>query len=120
MNNRISTLTAATVLFALGFAAVPDANAGFVPATRGTGDQIQACVAEMGKHLDYGDAARVVHWIAELDQRNLVELVIRIRTSVYFDDSEDAAMTYTASCVTGTMGDLVDFQLDDQNVVRLS
>lgn len=119
MNNRITTISAATVLFALGFAAVPDANAGFVPATRGTSDQIQACVAEMGKHLDYGDATRVVHWIAELEQRNLVELVIKIRTSVYLDDSADAAISYTASCVTGTMGDLVDFRLETKGDVLL-
>jgi hypothetical protein len=67
MKNRIKTISAATALFTLAFTAVPDANAGFVPATRGTSDQIQACVAEMGKHLDYGDATRVVHWISDLD-----------------------------------------------------
>jgi hypothetical protein len=120
MKYRIKTITAVTALVALGFAAVPDANAGFVPATRGTSDQIQACVAEMGKHLDYGDAARVVHWISDLDQRNLVEMEFKITTSVYLDDSEEAATTYSASCVTGTMGDLVRFRLDDRKVVRLS
>jgi hypothetical protein len=120
MKYRIKTISAITILLALGFAAIPDANAGFVPATRGTSDQIQTCVDEMGKHLDYGNAVKVVHWIAELDQRNLVELVIKIRTSVYSEGNDEAVETYTASCVTGTMGDLVKFRLDDLKVVRLS
>jgi len=119
MNNRIKTISAATLLFLLGFAAIPDASAGFVPATRGTGVPIQNCVAEMGKHLDYGDASRVVHRIAELDQRNLVEMVITIRTSVYLDDGDTAALTYEASCVTGRMGDLVDFRINPEGEVRL-
>lgn len=119
MNNRIKTISAATLLFLLSFAAVPDASAGFVPATRGTSVPIQNCVAEMGKHLDYGDASRVVHWIAELDQRNLVEMVITIRTSVYLNDDDVAAATYEASCVTGTMGDLVKFRLDAKGKVLL-
>ena len=119
MNNRIKTLSSATLLFLLGFAAVPDANAGFVPATRGTSVPIQTCVAEMGKHLDYGDASRVVHSITEFNQRNLVEMVITIKTSVFLHDDEAAARTYTTSCVTGTMGDLVDFRVDASEDVRL-
>ena len=118
MNNRIKTISSATLLFLLGFAAVPDANAGFVPATRGTSEQIQTCVAEMRKHLDYGDATRVVHWIDELDQRNLVEMEITIRTSVYPASDDGVAKTYTASCVTGTMGDLVDFRMNADDEVR--
>jgi len=120
MNNRIKTISTATLLFLLGFAAVPDANAGFVPATRGTSDQIQTCVAEMRKHLDYGDAARVVHWISDIDQRNLVEMVIKIKTAVYSEVGDEMPATYTASCVTGTMGDLVDFRLDAEEEARLS
>ena len=120
MNNRIKTISAAAFLFLLGFAAVPDASAGFVPATRGTAVPIQNCVAEMGKHLDYGDASRVVHWIAELDQRSLVEMVITIRTSVYLNGDDSAAATYEASCVTGTMGDLVDFRIIPDGEVLLS
>ena len=120
MNKRIKTISSATLLFLLGFAAVPDASAGFVPATRGTSVPIQNCVAEMGKYLDYGDASRVVHWIAEFDQRNLVEMVIRIKTSVYLNSDDGASRTYTASCVTGTMGDLVDFRIDTKKAVRQS
>jgi len=119
MNNRIKSISAATLLFLLSFAAVPDASAGFVPATRGTSVPIQNCVAEMGKHLDYGDASRVVHLIAELDQRNLVEMVITIRTSVYLNGDDSAAKTYEASCVTGTMGDLVDFRITPEHEVLL-
>ncbi len=119
MNNRIKTISSAAILFLLGFAASPDASAGFVPATRGTSVPIQTCVAEMGKHLDYGDATRVVHRIAEFDQRNLVEMVITIKTSVYLNGDDAAAVTYEASCVTGTMGDLVDFRIRPDDEVLL-
>ena len=118
MNNRIKTISSATLLFLLSLAAVPDASAGFVPATRGTSVPIQTCVAEMGKHLDYGDASRVVHWIAKFDQRNLVEMVITIETSVYLKGDDGATRAYTSSCVTGTMGDLVDFRIDVKEEVR--
>ena len=120
MNNRIKTLSFAILVFLLSFAAVPDASAGFVPATRGTSVPIQNCVAEMGKHLDYGDASRVVHWIADMDQRNLVELVIKIQTSVYLKGDDGATRAYTASCVTGTMGDLIDFRFDAKEEVHRS
>jgi hypothetical protein len=120
MNNRIKTISSAALLFLLGVAATQEASAGFVPATRGTEVPIQTCVAEMGKHLDYGDASRVVHWIADMDQRNLVELVIKIQTSVYLKSDDGATRAYTASCVTGTMGDLVDFRLDVKEEVRRS
>jgi len=100
MNNRIKSISAATLLFLLSFAAVPDASAGFVPATRGTSVPIH-------------------HSITELDQRNLVEMVITIRTSVYLNGDDSAAKTYEASCVTGTMGDLVDFRINPESEVLL-
>jgi hypothetical protein len=111
MNDRIKTLGSATVLALLGLAIVPEAGAGSVPATRGTSAPIQACVAEIGKYADYGGASRVVHAVAALDQRNLVEMEIKVETSVYTKDGA-VAREYTASCVTGSLGKLLKFHID--------
>ena len=111
MNGRIKTFSSAAAMVLLGFAIVPDAGAGSVPATRGTSEPIQACVAEIGNHADYGDASRVVHLVAALDQRNLVEMEITVETSVYMKN-DVVAREYTASCVTGSLGKLLKFHID--------
>lgn len=111
MNDRIKTISAITMLAILGLAVAPSADAGSVSAQRGTSLPIQACIAEISKNADYGNASRVVHWVASLDQKNLVELEIRIETSVYLND-DDVARAYTASCVTGALGDVVEFEID--------
>ena len=112
MNDRIKTISAIAMLACLGFALTPDANAGSVSIKRGTSKPIQTCVAEIGKHADYVNASRVVHRISELDQRNLIEMEITVETSVYLKDGDGVAREYTASCVTGTMGELVKFHID--------
>ncbi len=119
MNDRIKTLTSVTALVLLGFAVVPDANAGTVPATRGTSEPIQACVAEIRKHADYSDASRVVHTVSALDQRNLVEMEITVETSIYLKSDDGVARAYTVSCLTGTLGDLVKFRIDEQEQTRV-
>lgn len=116
MNKRIKTISSVTALVLLGLTVVPVANAGTVPATRGTAEPIQACVAEIRKHADYDNAFRVVHTVAALDQKNLIEMEIRIETSVYLNSDDGVARKYTASCVTGIMGDLVEFDIDERVV----
>jgi len=112
MNDRIKTISSVTFLALLGSAICSDAIAGSVPITRGTDKPIQTCVAEIGKHADYINASRVVHRISTLDQRNLIEMEMTVETSVYLSSDDDVAREYTASCVTGTMGDLLEFRID--------
>jgi hypothetical protein len=53
----------------------------------------------------------VVHWISELEQKNLEELEIRIETAVFRDKQDIATHNYEASCVTGPLGKLVSFRI---------
>ena len=112
MNDRIKIISSITMLVILGLAVVPNADAATVSAQRGTSLPIQACIAEIGRNVDYGNASRVVHWVASLDQKNLVELEIRIQTLVYLTSDDDVATEYTASCITGALGDVVKFEID--------
>ena len=55
----------------------------------------------------------MIHRVTELDQRNLIELEIRIETSVYGRDDTAAISEYSVSCITESMGDLVKFRIND-------
>ena len=92
-----------------GLALTCDASAAPLHEDRRTSDQIEACVAEIGEHADYSDAARVVHVVSKLRQRNYEELEIKVDTSVFVGG--DRVETYVASCVTETRGDLVRFRI---------
>jgi hypothetical protein len=110
MNDRIKIISSITMLVILGLAGAPNADAGTVSAQRGTSLPIQTCIAEIGKIVDYGNASRVVHTVTSLDQKNLVELEIRIETSVYLKSDDDVATGYTASCITGALGRVVSIR----------
>jgi len=112
VNYRIRTLTSLTLLAFLGLTVASDVNAAFGRDKDSADQQIQACVAEVGRHADYDDASRVVHRVFSLDQRNLVELVIRIETSVFSKADETIVRGYMASCVTDTMADVVRFRIN--------
>ena len=112
MDYRIKTLTSLTALALFGLTVTSDVDAAFGRDKDGADQQIQACVAEVGRHANYGDAARVLHRVSSLNQRNLVELKIRIDTSVFSKTDEAVIREYTASCVTDTMGDVVKFHID--------
>lgn len=112
MNDRIKIISSITMLVILGLAVAPNADAGTVSAQRGTSLPIQTCIAEIRRNVDYGNASRVVHRVTSLDQKNLVELEIRIETSVYLKSDDNVATEYTASCMTRALGNVVKFKID--------
>lgn len=112
MNAQIKSATSLITLALFGLAFLCDANAGSVRSKRHTSEQIQTCISEIGRNANYENASRVVHWIAALNQRNLVEMEIKIETSVSLKSDDVVAREYRTVCVTGTMGDLVDFRID--------
>jgi len=120
MNKHIKLATSLASLIALCLAVINVAHAGTSQLRPATDKQIHSCVAEIGKHADYDDAARVVHWIVSLQQKNLAELTIKIETAVYGQAGEEIARGYTTSCVTGTMGDLVKFRFSEGHVIPVA
>ena len=112
MKPRFKSMTSLTTVALLGLSLTGVANAESARMQQVTDVQVEACVAEIGLHADYGNAKRVVHRIAVLEQRNLEELEIGVETSVYLESDEAVTRTYSASCVTGTMGNLVSFRID--------
>ncbi len=80
-----------------------------------TSRQIQACLDEISRHADYDAAIKVVHWVASLEQRNRVELRIVVNTTVVLEAAA-RPREYRASCVTDTLGGIVDFRLESTQV----
>jgi hypothetical protein len=111
MKQLMKSLVWQTIVLSLGFAVASDADAGPDRDKVRTQGLIQACIAEINKRADYADASRVVHWVVSLEQKNLVETTIRVETTAYARDGELRLAGYTASCVTGVLGDLVRFRI---------
>ena len=108
-NKAVSTL-AAMALFGSVFAcdmAVASNNA-----EHRVDRQIQACVDEIREHADYASASRIVHSVSRLNQRNAVELEIKVETAVYATDANTAVRAYRVSCVTASLGDVVRFRIN--------
>jgi hypothetical protein len=99
-----------SMLTLLGLSLTCDANAAQTHGKARDNRQIQACVAEIGRHANYDEASRVVHHVTTLEQRNIVEMQIGIETTVHLK-GDDTAREYRASCVTDSMGKLVKFRL---------
>ena len=112
-NDRIKSISSLTILVLLGLSLVSHADAGSSRFRHLTDEQIQVCVSEIGRHANDDNASRVVHRIVGLDQRNLEEMEIRVETSVYLKSEGDLAREYRASCIIGTMRDLVRFRIDN-------
>ena len=113
MIRQAKPVVSLTTLVVLGLTLTCTAQAEVTWGKQRTDEQIQTCVAEISKHASYTDATRVIHRVTELDQRNLIELEIRVETSVYGLDDSAAISEYSVSCITGYMGDLVKFRIND-------
>jgi trehalose-6-phosphate synthase len=82
--------------------------------TRRMETEIQACVAEVGKHADYSGAKRVVHMIMDAKQKNLAQQQFTIDTAVFTagtDNDSLPAREYRSTCVTQGALKLVDFEI---------
>lgn len=109
MNTGLKTAMSLSIAALLGLSLTCNVNAAQTHGKARTDKQIQACVAEIGLHANYDKASRVVHRVESLEQRNLAEMTIGIETTVFLKD-EDFDREYRASCVTDTMGRLVEFR----------
>jgi hypothetical protein len=111
MNNPLKSFS--SLLLAMLLGPVLSCDAGATPSRDQlrSARQIEACLAEIGRHADYSNADKVVHWVASLEQKNLVELRVVVDTTVVLA-ATDRTRVYRASCVTDTMGGIADFRID--------
>ena len=110
MNTQSKTMMSLSIAALLGLTWTCNADAAQTHGKVRASKQIQACVAEINRNANYDEAFRVVHWVASLEQRNLAETLIGIETTVQLL-GDNADRKYRASCVTDTMGKLVEFRL---------
>jgi hypothetical protein len=111
---KIKSATTVGVAVMLGLSLTCDANAAVERGNKAITDPIEACIAEIGERVDYDGAKRVVHRVASIEQKNLIELSIRVETLVLLDDESGSSREYLASCITGDLGKIVKFRLDDR------
>jgi len=94
-----STLTiAATVMLALTFstqvlAASPDDDKAFRK-------QAKACIAEIGRQADYGNASRARHAVVSTSQTAQGQPIMQIETSL-LSGRDKVIKRYSSSCVIG-------------------
>lgn len=119
MTTQLKTITSLSALLLLGLSATCNAEADSSRYEKRTNAEVKYCVAEIAKRADYTDATRVVHWVHDLRQRNLVEVEIEITTSVYFDGKNKDPLAYETSCVIAALGDIVDVQFEAASAEQL-
>ena len=107
MTTYTKTMTTLSALLLLGLSATSNADAGTARDQYRTQSEVQSCVAEIAKHVDYADAARVVHQVKEIRQKNLVEVEMTIETSIYPADANGEAREFLSSCVVAQLGKVV-------------
>jgi len=113
MTDRRKAFTSLTTLALLGLTMTCDAQADSGREQARTYRYVQPCIAEIGKHVDYADSTRVVHWVESLNQRNLAELEVLISTAVFGEGTDGTAREYQSLCITSSLGDVVKFRIDD-------
>ena len=120
MTNQGRTTLSLSTLALLGLTMTGDAYADADSRNeRQTMKQVRSCVSEIAKYANYDGASRALHLVERLKQKNLIELEIRIETSVYAAaDDQPATRTYKTSCLVAGLGKLVDFRIDEMELNR--
>ena len=77
-----------------------------------TQSEAESCVAEIAKRADYDGATHVVHTVTELKQKNLVEVELKIDTSIYQDEVSGVTRGYETSCVVAQLGKVVEVRME--------
>ncbi len=111
MTTQLKSIAAVSALLLLGFSATSDAEVGSSRDQLRTHADVQSCIAEIAKRADYDGAARVVHRVTELRQRNLVEVEVKIATSIYSGEAGGETRVYETDCVIGQLGKVVEIRV---------
>lgn len=100
------------ILTALTITASAVASPADSTGTQNSGRDVQMCIAEVAKRVDYAGATRVVHLVYS-SQKNLAERQFRIDTTVYAGADDAAAQSYRSNCITLGEIRMVDFRIRD-------
>lgn len=111
MYDRYKKVRVVVVVAISSLLGITSANAAVANERNRMEQGVQACVAEIGKRADYGDASRVLHLVVLAERKNLVELRMKIETTVYSGQSDLVLSQYSTSCVTGALSKLVKFKM---------
>ena len=111
MKSKANAVVSLSILMLVGLSFTDDANADSIRQERYASKRIQACIAEISAHADYGNASRVVHWVAGLKQKTPVELEVHVKTAVHAKNNDEVIREYRADCTTDTWGELVEFRI---------
>lgn len=111
MTARIKAMTSIWLVTLLGLSLTCDAMATPGRSAAGAQHQIQHCVAEIASRVDYSDAARVMHWVLRLEQKNLSEMRITLRSNLY-DNQNIEKRSLLTTCVVASGGKVVSFRID--------
>ncbi len=109
MSNPLKSVMSFSFVALLGLALSCNSNAEPAYGKARMNKQIQTCVTEIGRRANYEYASKVTHRIATLKQKNPVETRIVIETIVHLAGAE-SSRDYEVSCVTDTMGKLIEFR----------
>jgi len=110
MMNRYNAVTSSLAVIGLFIFANPASAADF--ASIGLQSEVNACVAEVRDHADYGDAVRVRHDIVAIERRT-VGYTMKISTSVYGEAEGDAIRAYATTCVVNGNNKPLKFSISE-------
>ncbi len=119
MNFRFKPILSVSLATLMGLAVTCGANAAQSHGNSQMNRQIQICVSEIRRHSDFEAGSRVMHWVVSFEQRNLAEARIGIETTVKSGDS-NPDRKFETSCVTDTMGKLVEFRISQSGSKHLA
>ena len=109
MFNRSKTIVSLTLtgLFVL---AAPT-NAATVEES-GVADEVNACIAEVRERMNTENATRVRHDVTAIERRT-VGYTLRINTSIYAENEEQAIRAYAATCVVNGDNPPLSFEMGE-------
>ena len=110
MINRKHIIAFAMALTAVPALAAPVAESKYEQAE--LEQEIRSCIAEVGNHANYGDAAQVKHEVVVTKRRSIGHK-LNIRTSVFSDAGDEVIRAYATRCIVYRGNKPVRFMMNE-------
>lgn len=78
----------------------------------GVANEVNACVSQVREHLDYTDATRVRHDVKAIERRT-VGYTLKISTSLYSAEENEAIRAYVATCIVNGDNPPLSFDMEE-------